>query len=149
MRMSADKRDLFIYEAFFYFNPLLLAVSFLPTISVSMFAYGFKSIKFILLSFLYILYSIIVFHFHLIFMFQTFMVWLWGINLWFFAQGGVNYSKIFDLDQNHLTHTEIWKCAMWMTVIVPTSMTTYIYLYSRGEVAYAASQPVCSCMLLL
>ncbi|CAK8536567.1 unnamed protein product [Lathyrus sativus] len=97
MRMSADKRDLFIYEAFLYFNPLLLA---------------------------------------------TLMVWLWGINLWFFAQGGVSYSKIFDLDQNHLTHAEIWKCAMWMTVIVPTSMTAYIYLYSRGEVAYAASQPV-------
>lgn len=37
------------------------------------------------------------------------MVWLWGINLWFFAQGGVNYAKIFDLDQSHLTHREIWK----------------------------------------
>jgi len=28
MRMSADKRELFLYEAFLYFNPLLLAVSF-------------------------------------------------------------------------------------------------------------------------
>lgn len=126
MRMSADKRDLFIYEAFLYFNPLLLAVSFLPTIPVSMFSYGFKDIKFILLNFLYILYSIIVRHFHLIFMFQTLMVWLWGINLWFFAQGGVNYSKIFDLDQNHLTHTEIWKvstrqfnsCHVWHLKLV-------------------------------
>ncbi|KAK7272305.1 hypothetical protein RJT34_28816 [Clitoria ternatea] len=97
MRMSADKRDLFLYEAFLYFNPLLLA---------------------------------------------TLMVWLWGINLWFFAQGGVNYAKIFDLEQNHLTHREIWKCATWMTIIVPTSMTAYIYLYSHGEVSYAASQPV-------
>lgn len=97
MRMSADKRELFLYEAFLYFNPLLLA---------------------------------------------ALMVWLWGINLWVFAQGGVNYAKIFDLDQNHLTHGEIWKCAMWMTIIVPTSMTAYIYLYSHGEVAYAASQPV-------
>ncbi|PNX92616.1 SPX and EXS domain-containing protein 1-like [Trifolium pratense] len=97
MRMSADKRDLFLYEAFLYFNPLLLA---------------------------------------------ALMVWLWGINLWVFAQGGANYAKIFDLDQNHLTHREIWKCAMWMTIIVPTSMTAYIYLYSHGEVAYAASQPV-------
>ncbi|XP_004487374.1 uncharacterized protein [Cicer arietinum] len=97
MRMSADKRDLFLYEAFLYFNPLLLA---------------------------------------------ALMVWLWGINLWFFAQGGVNYAKIFDLDQNHLTHREIWKCATWMTIIVPTSMTAYIYLYSHGEVSYAASQPV-------
>lgn len=64
MRMSADKRELFLYEAFLYFNPLLLA---------------------------------------------ALMVWLWGINLWVFAQGGVNYAKIFDLDQNHLTHGEIWK----------------------------------------
>ncbi|XP_061376060.1 uncharacterized protein LOC133318121 isoform X1 [Gastrolobium bilobum] len=97
MRMSADKRDLFLYEAFLYYNPLLLA---------------------------------------------TLMVWLWGINLWFFSQGSVNYAKIFDLDQNHLTHREVWKCATWMTVIVPTSMTAYIYLYSQGEVSYAASQPV-------
>jgi len=29
-----------------------------------------------------------------------------------------------------------------MTIIVPTSMTAYIYLYSHGEVSYAASQPV-------
>ncbi|RDY00041.1 SPX and EXS domain-containing protein 1 [Mucuna pruriens] len=97
MRMSADKRDLFLYEAFLYFNPLLLA---------------------------------------------ALMVWLWGINLWFFAQGGVNYAKIFDVDQSHLTHREIWRCAIWMTIIVPTSMTAYIYLYSHGEVSYAASQPV-------
>ncbi len=27
MRMNADKRDLFLYEAFLYFNPLLLMVS--------------------------------------------------------------------------------------------------------------------------
>ncbi|KHN25772.1 SPX and EXS domain-containing protein 1 [Glycine soja] len=99
MRMSADKRELFLYEAFLYFNPLLLA---------------------------------------------ALMVWLWGINLWFFSQGGVNYAKIFDLDQNHLTHREIWKCATWMTIIVPTSMTAYIYLYSHGEVSYAASQPAIS-----
>lgn len=43
------------------------------------------------------------------FIFQALMVWLWGINLWFFSQGGVNYAKIFDLDQSHLTHREIWK----------------------------------------
>jgi hypothetical protein len=28
MRMSADLRDLFLYEAFLYYNPLLLVVSF-------------------------------------------------------------------------------------------------------------------------
>lgn len=97
MRMSVDLRDLFLYEAFLYYNPLLLV---------------------------------------------TMMVWLWGINLWVFAQAGVNYAKIFDLDQNHLTYREIWKCATWMTIIVPTSMTAYLYLYSHGEVSLAASQPV-------
>lgn len=97
MRMNADLRDLFLYEAFLYYNPLLLV---------------------------------------------TLMVWLWGINLWVFSQSNVNYAKIFDLDQNHLTHWEIWKCATWMTIIVPTSMTAYIYLYSDGEVSLAASQPV-------
>lgn len=97
MKMNADLRDLFLYEAFLYYNPLLLV---------------------------------------------TLMVWLWGINLWVFSQSNVNYAKIFDLDQNHLTHWEIWKCATWMTIIVPTSMTAYIYLYSDGEVSLAASQPV-------
>ncbi|XP_022770334.1 SPX and EXS domain-containing protein 5-like isoform X2 [Durio zibethinus] len=97
MRMSADLRDLFLYEAFLYYNPLLLV---------------------------------------------TMMVWLWGVCLWVFSQSTVNYAKVFDLDQNHLTHREIWKCSIWMTIIVPTSMTAYLYLYSRGEVSLAASQPV-------
>ncbi|EEF46673.1 conserved hypothetical protein [Ricinus communis] len=88
MRMSADLRDLFLYEAFLYYNPLLLV---------------------------------------------TMMVWLWGVNLWVFAQSTVSYAKVFDLDQNHLTHREIWKVATWMTIIVPTSMTAYLYLYSHGE----------------
>lgn len=95
--MSLNLRDLFLYEAFLYYNPLLLV---------------------------------------------TIMVWLWGINLWVFAQADVNFPKIFDLDQNHLSHTQIWKCATWMTIIVPTSMTAYLYLYSNGEVSLAASQPV-------
>ncbi|KAL8138433.1 hypothetical protein V2J09_004434 [Rumex salicifolius] len=97
MRMSADLRDLFLYEAFLYYNPLLLV---------------------------------------------TLVVWLWGVNLWIFSLSTVNYAKIFDLDQNHLTHRDIWKCAMWMTITVPTSMTAYLYLYSHGEVSLAASQPV-------
>ncbi|KAF5195088.1 EXS (ERD1/XPR1/SYG1) family protein [Thalictrum thalictroides] len=70
------------------------------------------------------------------------MVWLWGVNLWVFAQSTVSYTEVFDLDQNHLTHNEIWKCATWMTIVVPTSMTSYLYLYSHGEVPLAASQPV-------
>ncbi|XP_074353300.1 uncharacterized protein LOC141692386 isoform X1 [Apium graveolens] len=97
MRMSADLRDLFLYEAFLYYNPLLLV---------------------------------------------TMMVWLWGINLWVFFQANINYATIFELDQYHLTHREIWKCATWMTIIVPTSMTAYLYLYSHGEVPLAAFQPV-------
>ncbi|XP_058102336.1 uncharacterized protein LOC131246336 isoform X2 [Magnolia sinica] len=97
MRMSVDLRDLFLYEVFLYYNPLLLV---------------------------------------------TMMVWLWGVNLWVFTQSSVNYSKIFDLDNTYLTHREIWKCATWMTIVVPTSMTAYLYLYSHGEVSLAASQPV-------
>ncbi|XP_031500520.1 uncharacterized protein LOC116264440 [Nymphaea colorata] len=97
MRMSADLRDLFLYEVFLYYNPLLLV---------------------------------------------TMMVWLWGVNLWVFSQSSVNYGKIFDLDHTYLTHREIWKCATWMTIFVPTSMTAYLYLYSHGEVSLAASQPV-------
>ncbi|CAD5187040.1 unnamed protein product [Musa acuminata subsp. malaccensis] len=97
MRMNADKRDLFLYEAFLYFNPLLLV---------------------------------------------TLMVWLWGVNLWIFSHSSVNYAKVFDLDHTHLTHREIWKCATWMIIIVPTSMAAYLYLYSHGEVSLAASQPV-------
>ncbi|KAK4266747.1 hypothetical protein QN277_023628 [Acacia crassicarpa] len=97
MRMDANLQNIFIYEAFLYYNPLLLV---------------------------------------------TMMVWLWGVNLWIFSQSSVSYAKVFDLDQNHLTHKEIWKCSTWMTIIVPTSMTAYLYLYSHGEVSLAASQPV-------
>ncbi|KAJ6860111.1 SPX and EXS domain-containing protein 1-like isoform X1 [Populus alba x Populus x berolinensis] len=107
MRMSVNLRDLFLYEAFLYYNPLLLV---------------------------------------------TMMVWLWGVNLWVFAQSTISYAKIFDLDQTHLTHREIWKVATWMTIIVPTSMTAYLYLYSHGEVSLAASQPVllyCAVSLVL
>ncbi|GJN35361.1 hypothetical protein PR202_gb24124 [Eleusine coracana subsp. coracana] len=96
MRMSADLRDLFLYEAFLYYNPLLLV---------------------------------------------ALMIWLWGVNLWVFAQSSVNYAKVFDLAQTHLSHREIWRCAIWLTLIVPTSMTAYLYLYSHGEVSLAASQP--------
>ncbi|KAH0462193.1 hypothetical protein IEQ34_009768 [Dendrobium chrysotoxum] len=97
MRMSADLQDLFLYEAFLYYNPLLLV---------------------------------------------TFTVFLWGVNLWVFGQSSVSYSKVFDLNNNYLTHREILKCATWMAIVVPTSMTAYLYLYSHGEVSLAASQPV-------
>ncbi|XP_020587548.1 SPX and EXS domain-containing protein 5-like isoform X2 [Phalaenopsis equestris] len=97
MRMSADLQDLFLYEAFLYYNPLLLV---------------------------------------------TFTVFLWGVNLWIFSQSSVSYSNVFDLNHNYLTHREIFKCATWMAIVVPTSMTAYLYLYSHGEVSLAASQPV-------
>eukprot|EP00252_Welwitschia_mirabilis_P017124 TRINITY_DN3800_c0_g1_i1.p1 TRINITY_DN3800_c0_g1~~TRINITY_DN3800_c0_g1_i1.p1 ORF type:complete len:463 (-),score=53.29 TRINITY_DN3800_c0_g1_i1:221-1609(-) len=70
------------------------------------------------------------------------MVWLWGVNLWVFSHSSVNYAKIFDLDHNHLTHVEIWKIATCMTLVVPTSMTAYLFLYSTGEISFAKIQPV-------
>ncbi|KAG8044344.1 hypothetical protein GUJ93_ZPchr0820g22887 [Zizania palustris] len=72
-----------------------------------------------------------------------------GVNLWVFAQSSVNYARVFDLAQTHLSHREIWRCATWLTLIVPTSMTAYLYLYSHGEVSLAASQPVLLYAILL
>ncbi|KAH0885353.1 hypothetical protein HID58_061449 [Brassica napus] len=87
MRMSIDLRDLFLYEAFLYYNPLLLV---------------------------------------------TMMVWLWGVNLWVFSQGSVNYAKVFDLDHNHLTHREMWKVLLYiafaLVLIFPFDI---FYLSSR------------------
>ncbi|KAF1859581.1 hypothetical protein Lal_00010165 [Lupinus albus] len=109
MRMSADKRGLFLYEAFLYFNPLLLA---------------------------------------------ALMVWLWGINLWFFAQAGVNYAKIFDHhDQNHLTHTEIWKVLLYaglvLVLIFPFDIfylsSRYYFLRTLGRIVFPL-QARCSTM---
>ncbi|KAF6160438.1 hypothetical protein GIB67_019207, partial [Kingdonia uniflora] len=87
MRMSVDLRDLFLYEAFLYYNPLLLV---------------------------------------------TMMVWLWGVNLWVFAQTTVNYAKIFDLDQSHLTHREIWRVLLYAAVAMVLMFPFDIfYLSSR------------------
>ncbi|XP_034204028.1 SPX and EXS domain-containing protein 1-like isoform X4 [Prunus dulcis] len=87
MRMSADLRNLFLYEVFLYYNPLLLV---------------------------------------------TLMVWLWGVNLWVFSQSNVGYAKIFDLDQNHLTHKEIWKVSLYIAVaMVLISPFDIFYLSSR------------------
>ncbi|CAK9213236.1 unnamed protein product [Sphagnum jensenii] len=70
------------------------------------------------------------------------MVWLWGINIYVFLNARIPYAKVFELEHIHLTHHEIWKVASWMTVAVITSMTAYLYLYSRGMVFHAASQPI-------
>ncbi|PON93278.1 EXS, C-terminal [Trema orientale] len=88
MRMSVDLRDLFLYEAFLYYNPLLLV---------------------------------------------TMMVWLWGINLWVFSQSTVSYAKVFDLDQNHLTHREIWKAITFSDFFVADIMTSMSKVFSDLE----------------
>lgn len=97
MRMSVDLRDLFLYEAFLYYNPLLLVVSY---------GFLFRIHYLIILPNTFSLYWYILLWFWYV---QTMMVWFWGINLWVFAQSQVSYPKIFELDQNHLTHREIWK----------------------------------------
>lgn len=70
------------------------------------------------------------------------MVWLWGLNVWVFTASRINYAKVFELDNTHLTHKEIWMFASWVTVIVMTSTSSYLYLSSHGEGSFAASQPV-------
>eukprot|EP00250_Pteridium_aquilinum_P010316 c19293_g1_i1 orf=582-1868(-) len=69
------------------------------------------------------------------------MLWLWGINLRVFAASRVNYAKVFDFDNTHLIWKEIWMIASWVTLIVLTSMTAYLYLSSHNNFL-AASQPV-------
>ncbi|GMN58098.1 hypothetical protein TIFTF001_027196 [Ficus carica] len=88
MRMSVDLRDLFLYEAFLYYNPLLLV---------------------------------------------TLTVWLWGINLWVFSLSTVNYAKIFDLDQSHLTHREIWKAISFSDFFVADILTSMSKVFSDLE----------------
>ncbi|GFP83620.1 phosphoglucan water dikinase chloroplastic [Phtheirospermum japonicum] len=63
---------------------------------------------------------------------------------------GISYCTRTTYDDNAITnaveHTAVSPdgnlvCATWMTIVVPTSMTSYLYLYSHGEVSLAASQP--------
>ena len=97
MRMDANLRDLFLYEVFLYYNPLLLVVSWGLILPYMLYIehnfYGTLLDGFCC-------YFIVI---------QTMMVWLWGVNLWVFLQSTVSYAKVFDLDQNHLSHKEIWK----------------------------------------
>ncbi|PQP92856.1 SPX and EXS domain-containing protein 1 [Prunus yedoensis var. nudiflora] len=88
MRMSADLRNLFLYEVFLYYNPLLVV---------------------------------------------TLMVWLWGVNLWVFSQSNVGYAKIFDLDQNHLTHKEIWKAISFPDFFLADILTSMAKVFSDLE----------------
>ncbi|RLN28714.1 SPX and EXS domain-containing protein 1 [Panicum miliaceum] len=87
MRMSADLRDLFLYEAFLYYNPLLLV---------------------------------------------ALMIWLWGVNLWVFAQSSVNYAKVFDLAQTHLSHREIWRVLLYAILLM--------ILFSPFDMFYISSR---------
>ncbi|KAL3681225.1 hypothetical protein R1sor_024181 [Riccia sorocarpa] len=80
-------------------------------------------------------------HYNPLFM-MAMMIWLWGLNVHVFMRSRVNYPKVFDLDSNHLTHLEIWKIASWMTILVVTSMTAYLYLESYEATQLAAAQPV-------
>ncbi|PNT75787.1 hypothetical protein BRADI_1g37967v3 [Brachypodium distachyon] len=87
MRMSVDLRDLFLYEAFLYYNPLLLV---------------------------------------------ALMIWLWGVNLWVFAQSSVNYVKVFDLAQTHLSHREMWRVLLYaILLMILLSPFDMFYLSSR------------------
>lgn len=70
------------------------------------------------------------------------MVLLWGINIWGFSISRINYAKVFELDNTHLSYKEIWMIALWVTMIVLTSMASYLYLSSHGKGPVAASQPV-------
>lgn len=45
MRMSVDLRDLFLYEAFLYYNPLLLVVSYVFLVGFEIFCYGLRSLS--------------------------------------------------------------------------------------------------------
>ena len=64
---------------------------------------------------------------------QTMMVWLWGVNLWVFAQSSVNCAKIFDLDNNHLTHRETWK-VFWNAV--DGLLSCYAFIFSLRHLTF-------------
>ena len=109
MRMSADLRDLFLYEAFLYYNPLLLVVSLFYNRTLCHAEQSVPAEKkthqsldlYICIHINYDLFSL-----------QALMIWLWGVNLWVFAQSSVNYAKVFDLAQTHLSHREIWRVCL-------------------------------------
>uniref|UniRef100_A0ACD5XRC4 Uncharacterized protein n=2 Tax=Avena sativa TaxID=4498 RepID=A0ACD5XRC4_AVESA len=108
MRMSADLRDLFLYEAFLYYNPLLLV---------------------------------------------ALMIWLWGVNLWVFAQSSVNYARVFDLSQTHLSYREIWRVGLFLFfAICNIHLISYLNAFVQTclSIAYKLSGLVihmlCACM---
>eukprot|EP00850_Spirogloea_muscicola_P019506 SM000192S04901 [mRNA] locus=s192:62820:67277:- [translate_table: standard] len=136
--MDVSVRSIFVYEAFLYYNPLFMVVSFaanlLPAAPTS------KTERPRVLEATPTRRQLIMAR---PLRLQALMVWLWGFNLYGFAHSRVSYPRVFDLDANHLTHWDIWKIAAGLTVLVLTSMVAYLHLYATYHLKnLAASQPV-------
>jgi hypothetical protein len=43
------------------------------------------------------------------FLLQSAMVWLWGVNVYVFLALRIPYARVFELDSNYITHNDIWK----------------------------------------
>ncbi|GBG68344.1 hypothetical protein CBR_g2888 [Chara braunii] len=72
------------------------------------------------------------------------VLWLWGINLYVFANSRVSYSKIFEFDHGHLTHGDIWKIAGWLSTLLAVCAACCMYLLFVGDGDLAALQTMIS-----
>ncbi|KAG2292666.1 hypothetical protein Bca52824_039335 [Brassica carinata] len=59
----------------------------------------------------------------------TIMVWLCGVNLWVFSQTGVDYASIFYLGPDHLSHKEIWKIVLYLSLLLAMEFLRHSPLY--------------------
>lgn len=80
------------------------------------------------------------------------MVWLWGINLWIFSLSNINYAKVFDLDQNHMSYKEIWKVSnFWLMHLRSHLRHIILILVSFNDVVVLILVPLflfmCLCVL--
>lgn len=155
-RMSTDLQDLFLYETFLYYNPLLLVVISLY-ISCSSFIVTSTDMR-LKISICEDIDGVAMGNkfvgIRSIFSHLCSGFWPWSYSphtQWNMEGMKFNFRKIMLMffcsfflmsDQFYLILWTSVKCATWMTIVVPTSMTAYLYLYSHGEVALAASQPV-------
>ncbi|XP_060189606.1 uncharacterized protein LOC132618588 isoform X2 [Lycium barbarum] len=83
----------------------------------------------------------------LLWRFKVFLFLIWGVSCCKISwdsvmRMSVNLRDLFLYEAFLYYNPLLLVCATWMTIVVPTSMTTYLYLYSNGEVTLAASQPV-------
>ncbi|CAN1232303.1 SPX and EXS domain-containing protein 3 [Linum perenne] len=83
----------------------------------------------------------------LLWRFKVFLFFLWGfvcckIGWSSVMRMSINLRDLFLYEVFLYYNPLLLVVAMWMTVVVPSSMTAYLYLYSHGEVSLAASQPV-------